>query len=847
MTYQPSRRSVLGGIGSTALLSLLYGSQTVAAETSHNSLSATRSATADSFVTTTEPEPIAQSDAPIVADERTATTSDVSVSETTETAITAGVPESGAVPSGDTIDIWAGVVDTSGPPTGVEGESLTIEITRPDGETDEFGVVTDENGSASIAYSIQADLPGNYEATVAGTEAFTATVDFDVGPVLEATTNVFRSRPALTGDQTIFGFLLQDGQSPIPNESVTITFFEDDTEIDQTTVETDDTGFATVTDSPETPGSRRVEATATVDGVDLFDSIEYPVSDIGYEYDFFSLDPVLAGRNVSQGGRIWGGDGPLTNTTIELTYANDEANIEITETATTDDNGFFAVAFEAPTDIDSLDVAVETTDGRSAALGDFEDSISVSEPPVDEDTGADPEIDASIDLSRVSPSTTVPLEITATTADGDPIVGESVSVLVRYEFGNGAPLYSTTVDTDTDGAATAEIDIPANAPDGARIDATAVLETDELQLEDSDGVTIEATNIFSTVNFGEELSFDLDVTERATEDPVAGVYGYTDLQYISGRAGSIATVGLVSDANGTDSATAASPDDLSFMIAENKLSVYDSSTAFLIPRGPYSGNLSATLDGAADPGTEISLEYDVAAETVSGLLYGSVGDVPVATTFDTVSDSPSITVPEGIFADSLTLNVWAIGSDGNPYAGFTTVTVNPDGEVEPTAEFTISAFEPESVTRDAGELFSTSATITNVGEATETQTVEVSVAGTVVETEEIELGVDAEEEVAYDLSTENLTSGEYMFTIATDDDTASGNLTVSAPEEHPSGVSQTLADTIAEEQGISDVDNPDEWDLGDLREVISDWNGEQLYGVDASLADLRALVVWALN
>lgn len=323
MSQKLHRRSVLIGLGSAAVIGSASGAGTSAAELSEaTQLSGDLSSTVEptELVTTTDPEPTAAAEAPIPT--ATDSASEVVVSESSETALTASIPDAGSVESGSTIDLWAGKVDTAveGGPSGVADEELTIEVTRPDDETEEFTETTDENGSVRVAYSVPEDVLGQYEATIAGTNDFDATVRFDVGPVLESTGQGGRLRPMLTDDDATFGFLLLDGQEPIADETVTITVIDDDdgSTLDEETATTGENGFAEITVEASETGKHVLEGTATVDGVELSATESYPVSEIGYEYDFFRLNDTLAGRETAQGGRIWAGDGPLADTEIEL-------------------------------------------------------------------------------------------------------------------------------------------------------------------------------------------------------------------------------------------------------------------------------------------------------------------------------------------------------------------------------------------------------------------------------------------------------------------------------------------------------------------------------------------------
>ena len=844
------RRSVLYGIGSAAVVGSTSGSVTTAAavaETGHLSSDLLDTGKSTEIRTTTDPSPTVVTEGLVPA---TNSTSDVAVTDSTETALTASVPDAGSVEPGSSIDFWAGVVDTGGEggPSGVADEELTIEIARPDDETEELTATTNEDGSSTVTYSVPEGVFGQYQATVVGAETFGATVSFDVGPVMESTGQRGRSRPVLTGDTATFNFLLLNGQEPITDEAVTIavTNTEDGSVLEEETVTTDDSGFADITVSPSETGEYLLEATATVDGVELTATESYPVSDIGYEYDFFRLDDMVAGREAAQAGRVWMGDGPLSNTDIELRYSNEEAEIEIIETTTTDEHGFFAIRFDAPENVDGLDVAMETGDGRSAALGTFEDSVSVNSPDTDEDDDPEAEVNVDFDDFRVAPGETTPLDISAADGNGDPLTNVTVDIALRFGFsGDGAPVRFTSVETDEEGEATLDIDVPENAPDNSRLNAGGTVDQEDDTLTDDDSIGIQSISTGRSRNItDEEIEVSLSATEEATDDPVEGYNVYIDAQYVSGRTGSVLSDRLVSDADGADSTSVTAPSDLSYMIGFNYLSETDSTGGFSVSIGPYSGQLSTGIgpDEAVEPGTDLPLEYEVDADSASGIVYGSIGDVPIAATFDTAEAEPSIPVPEGILDDSMLLRVWAVGSDGTPYSGSAFASVEPDGEPEPTAEFSVTGIEPESATLEAGEELSVSATVTNVGDAAGSGTAEVILADETRATVDFDLDVDATEEIAETIGTDELDPGEYTYAIETDDDMESGVLQIEGEEappgegEHESGVDQELFDAV-------DGDGDGELDRGVVRNMINEYaaNGE-VDGVPLDRGDVRDLI-----
>jgi hypothetical protein len=682
------RRTLLGSIGNTVAFTTLSASGVSATNTeSSTPLIPGDGDSLDTVgFTSTSPPSIAVSYEQFAANQHR-TSDQVSVSESTDTVLTVGDPNSGSLARGETINLWAGRVDTSGAgATGVPNAELALTVERPDGQTDEFTNVTNDDGNVVVSYSSTA-ISGEYQVTVTGPDNATTSDMFTVGPVLEPMTQSGRARPVLRNDTTTFQFLLREAQSPISGKEVTLTLFQDGSEIDQTTVQSDSDGFVTYTDTPQETGDRTIEAATTFTddsgSLSLTASTSYPVSEIGYEYDFFDLDETTAGSQTGQGGRIWTANGPLSDTEIQLSYTNEEDNIELTEMTTTDEHGFFAVQFAAPTDTDELAVSIETADGRSAALGTFEESVDVVEPPAE--SSPDPvNVDIAFDNFRTPPGTTASVEISVTDADGTPITNESVTTIARYDFGGDAvPVTAETVVTDSEGKATLEITIPNDAPANERLNVTATVSQNGNQFSDDDGTTIEKYNINTdpSLNTG-TIELELDVTDAATDTPVSGINSFNDIQYVSGRTGSITGQQLTSGSDGTDLQTIQAPADISYMIAMNTVSKQQGNGGFSVNRGyDYPGDISANVDGESiSAESTVSFTYETEAASVKGLLYGQIGSVPVATTFDTAAESPSVTIPENIYADSLDVRVWGVGSDGSLYSGSTSVDLDSGGE-----------------------------------------------------------------------------------------------------------------------------------------------------------------------
>jgi len=91
--------------------------------------------------------------------------------------------------------------------------------------------------------------------------------------------------------------------------------------------------------------------------------------------------------------------------------------------------------------------------------------------------------------------------------------------------------------------------------------------------------------------------------------------------------------------------------------------------------------------------------------------------------------------------------------------------------------------DPEEQTVTQGEQFGLSATIENVGEATDTQTVELRLDGELINDQEVVLDSGESRTLRVrGIETDDLDPGEYEYVVSTDDDSATGILTVEAAD-----------------------------------------------------------------
>ncbi|WP_340098266.1 DUF7282 domain-containing protein [Salinibaculum salinum] len=121
------------------------------------------------------------------------------------------------------------------------------------------------------------------------------------------------------------------------------------------------------------------------------------------------------------------------------------------------------------------------------------------------------------------------------------------------------------------------------------------------------------------------------------------------------------------------------------------------------------------------------------------------------------------------------------GSDvDGPYTeNGSAVTATANYSVEGSeADFQVSNLDPTEATATAGDTVDVSATVSNEGNAEGTQTVELQVDGTSVDSEEVTLGAGENATVEFSADTSGLEAGDLTHGVYTDDSSQEGTLTV---------------------------------------------------------------------
>ena len=206
---------------------------------------------------------------------------------------------------------------------------------------------------------------------------------------------------------------------------------------------------------------------------------------------------------------------------------------------------------------------------------------------------------------------------------------------------------------------------------------------------------------------------------------------------------------------------------------------------------------------------------------------------------DPLTTRPDTPLIEGTIIDDPEL-VEAILDEPEAYYVNVHTVHNPGGEIrgqirgfdfgqetdlEPVpAEFTVSGLDPDGIEVVRGEAIDVSARIRNVGDVTETQTVELRIDGDVVAERDLELRCRSSTRVRFeDIDTEDLDPDEYEYGVFTEDDSETGALTVLRPAEFrvsdldPEDVTVTQGDLIDVSARIRNVGDVSETQTVEFR------------------------------
>ena len=180
-------------------------------------------------------------------------------------------------------------------------------------------------------------------------------------------------------------------------------------------------------------------------------------------------------------------------------------------------------------------------------------------------------------------------------------------------------------------------------------------------------------------------------------------------------------------------------------------------------------DVSATVTNDGDEDATQTVQFQLGGNTLASTSVSLDGGESETVEFDgIIVNLESGTYTHGVYSDDDS----AIG------------TVTVEDEDQDAASFDVSDLNPENVTIDPGEEIDVSATVTNSGDETGTQTVELRVDSDTLDETEVTLNGGESETVDFDsVETSDLEPGTYDHGVYSDDDGSTGTLTVNEPPE----------------------------------------------------------------
>jgi archaellum component FlaF (FlaF/FlaG flagellin family) len=275
--------------------------------------------------------------------------------------------------------------------------------------------------------------------------------------------------------------------------------------------------------------------------------------------------------------------------------------------------------------------------------------------------------------SVVAPGESTSFTVESFNADPGELENKEVDITLRYEF-NGPPAASKTVTFNESNLATAEFQVPENAPDGVRVSGEAVVEVNNRNVTTFVfGPTIqEYTLDYDTLGVdtaGETNTVTVEATEPNSDAPVSGVPVFLDAYYDRERAGSFTTTRAVTNDSGIATLQVDVPADATVISVRlpGKYSGPSRSRGVRIEPASVSA-----VPGTVAPteSTQLSFQADTDRE-LRGIVQTGIGRVD---SDDTVragvvrqGENVQATVPVYARTDRFSPQVTAIDSDGRLY------------------------------------------------------------------------------------------------------------------------------------------------------------------------------------
>lgn len=770
-----------------------------------------------------------------------------------EVAVVVSPPGSSSFASDETVDVWVGAYTPTDIREPVADETLEITISQPDGGQTNSTVETDSNGSAHVEYDLTDRSDGEHEVDIKRTDGEAQTsIGFDAGPVVDIMNN--RNSGIFVNEETNVSVLVRNGEFAEADEEVDIKVQDpEEGSVLEDTFTTNEEGFVEFAFTPGELGPHTIEASLpNGDGTDFE---RKQATEITLASDF-NLRQGIFGEETVYGGYLRDADGQLGDTELTITFFTDNSDDDreniAEENVTTNEHGFFVVPYDAPEDLDDdrIYLEAETADGTPIHVRFDRLRLDEVSEPDDADPDPDPAVtlDASVDTGGddTAPGGEVVINIEAE-ENGEPIVGEEVDISFDWDGFNTPPLFATTVTTDEEGTATTTMSIPENALDNVRPSGEAVLEFDDTVATDSMNLRIREHEIntnYDDMVVGETGTFEIEVEDQLTEEPVEGVPTQFAALHTGYKIETFDTGELISGADGTDSTSIEVPTDIGpGYFSNNDVHPYRSTSVnrFRIAEHPGTLSVETAVDDedqfrqVAVPGETVTIEFDTdSEETASGIVFADAGPPGSFGTEVTSNEAATLEIPIWVEeGDRVNLQLW--GADDDPPFYEDTVFIEieePEGAVAGFDVITPQAgpMVDEEVVFNASDSVSTEGNLTyewDFGDGTGTETDDPVITHTYDEPQEATVMLTVTNEADERDTTEQTFTVRGATTVTGElthfDDQAAANDTVLAFDTESEEV---VGDVVTDENGTFELlaTEPFEQEAGDVR--IAYYQGE---------------------
>jgi len=590
--------------------------------------------------------------------------------------------------SNDTVNIWAGVVNTS---TAIDtpkaNTDLWVNITRPDGAVNSNRVTTGNDGNVNISYTLADKPDGRYDVDVSGPNiSDTESERFLAGPI---SAGVF---PGITdameqNRSSTIALLVTENSTPVSGvtRNVTIRYPNGTEMIKEVTTGSD--GYAKFEFTPPKPGRYTITSGGAYESFTVGAVVgnSYTNNDIFRDYITTNNDAHINGLLYDEGQAY-------ANKRIFVEIINDSNEVIANISTTTDSFGQFLVTW-SPSDNQTgrFDIQINASENNTqVALEDPGNEIVVSQPPSGGGGGtppSGPSLDLDLDLGEgYSPVVKPGGEINATvklTENGNPVAGTNVTIGSYYDD-QEVPKGLQTVTTNTSGMATITIDIPTSAPDGKELTVRAHAEYNGSLVTRSRDAEIQQFIIDDTGHDSNgEAKYEFIATDPETGAGVAGVPITISGETYGFHATVFGTATATTGSDGTVTINLSRPDYVKGEYHLGTQAPYESLNSF--PRlsvQDYTVSVNGLDEYEYDAGETITFNYTTStSENVSArIVVGTFSDVDNKTLHATRLDagvSTSFTVPSSVPDDTFySIEIRTISESGNTSTASESFRVN---------------------------------------------------------------------------------------------------------------------------------------------------------------------------